>query len=390
MEWGSAMTVPILFDPLLPPPGIWDGVPDAERIYIEQMAQAGVPAMVSNVRTVWRALRSGGRVHPVTINDGEQGDSYVCLPHSAYILYGRQELDLVQVSGLMRALFRVVIAGADWLLRALSVNRIVHVDNWLLSTNLHGDWAGQDVAAIRTMLARAYPRHIIAIRSVDQWSCPSLYNSLVADRWLLMPSRQIWVTADLARDWQTRNSTRNDQRKVRALQRSGAVRLEDVEHMAECDAIRIADLYAQLYIGKYSPLNPVFTPRWIAMTHAAGLVQYRVARDGAGQIVAVSGALHRGDVLTPPVVGYDMARPVEDALYRIASLIFAGQAVERGARLNGSAGAAHFKRVRGARPEIEVSGFAIDHLPWPRRIGLRLVGAILNRMIVPFMQKMEL
>jgi hypothetical protein len=64
--------------------------------------------------------------------------------------------------------------------------------------------------------------------------------------------------------------------------------------------------------------------------------------------------------------------------------------VERGARLNGSAGAAHFKRVRGARPEIEVSGFAIDHLPWPRRIGLRLVGAILNRMIVPFMQKMEL
>ena len=175
------MTAPILFDPLHPPPGIWDGVPDAERSYIEQMAQAGVPAMVSNVRTVWRAIRSGGRVFPVTINDGEMGDSYVCLPHSAYILYGRQELDLVQVSGMMRAALRLVIAGADWLLRALSVNRIVHVDNWLLSTNLHGDWAGQDAPAIRTMLARAFPRHIIAIRSVDNWSCPALLASLKRD-----------------------------------------------------------------------------------------------------------------------------------------------------------------------------------------------------------------
>lgn len=384
------MTAPILFDPLHPPPGIWDGVPDAERSYIEQMAQAGVPAMVSNVRTVWRAIRSGGRVFPVTINDGEMGDSYVCLPHSAYILYGRQELDLVQVSGVMRAALRLVIAGADWLLRALSVNRIVHVDNWLLSTNLHGDWAGQDAPAIRTMLARAFPRHIIAIRSVDNWSCPALLASLKRDGWLLMPSRQIWVTADLARDWRPRNSTRNDLRKVAALEQSGAISVEDVGELVEGDAQRIADLYAQLYIGKYSPLNPVFTPRWIAMTHAVGLVHYRVARDAEGQIVAVSGALHRGDVLTPPVVGYDMDRPVDDALYRIASLIFAGQAVDRGARLNGSAGAAHFKRVRGGRPEIEVSGFAIDHLPWPRRAGLRLVAAILNRMIVPFMQKMEL
>ncbi|MFV3037673.1 hypothetical protein ACNI5A_31565, partial [Klebsiella pneumoniae] len=72
--------------------------------------------MITNVKTRWLALRSGDRVYPVTVNDGEHGGSYVCLPHSAYVLYARAELDIVDTGWLQPAL-RALIAAADHLLR---------------------------------------------------------------------------------------------------------------------------------------------------------------------------------------------------------------------------------------------------------------------------------
>ena len=114
--------------------------------------------------------------------------------------------------------------------------------------------------------------------------------------------------------------------------------LETLSEIAPADATRIADLYHQLYVGKYSPLNPVFTPAFVAMTHAAGMIRYRVARASDGAIMAVAGLFPRGDVATPPVVGYDMSRPRAEGLYRIASYLFGEDALARGVRLNGSAG----------------------------------------------------
>lgn len=375
---------PHLFDPAHAAPGDWpEGDSDARR-YLEGIAAAGIPAMVSNVRTQWRALRVGDRALPVTVNDGELGDSYVCLPHSAYALYARQELDLVDV-GPARPVYKLLIAAADRLLRAADINRILHVDNWLLSTNLHGDWDGAELPAIRTLLATQYPAHIVAIRSLDDWSCPALLDTAKNDGWLLMPSRQIWVT-DKMRDWRASRSAANDRRKVR---QSGLV-VDELAVLHPGDAMRIAELYRMLYLGKYSPLNPVFTAAWIEMTHASGTIVYRGARDAAGVLMAVSGTLVRGGIATTPVVGYDMTRPQSDGLYRIATVLLSQFAEAHDLRLNGSAGAADFKRHRGAHGVIEYSAFAIDHLPRGRRVLIRSLAWLLDRVAVPMMQRLEL
>src|SRR6202008_512912 len=107
-------------------------------------------------------------------------------------------------------------------------------------------------------------------------------------------------------------------------------------------------------------LNPAFTPAYIEMTHRAKIFQYRGLRDPDGVLSSVVGCFVRGGVLTTPIVGYDISRPREDALYRIASVLFAQIAQERGLKLNGSAGAADFKRCRGARGMIEYSAYFVD------------------------------
>lgn len=374
----------LLFNPMAAPAGAWPDGREMERRYIEAVARGGA-GMVANVRTRWLALRSGDRLYPVTVNDGEHGDSYVCLPHSAYVLYGRRELDLVDV-GRMKPVLRAGIGLVDVLLRLARINRIVHVDNWLLSTNLHGDWDGSDVPAVRAHLQACFPQHLVAIRSVDPWSSPALEAALRADGWLMLPSRQVWVVADPATAWRRRSPVGKDSRLLAA----SGLEVQDVRELRPGDAERIAHLYRMLYVDKYSGLNPVFTPAWIACTHEAGMVRYRVARDGEGIIQSVVGSLVRGDVLTPPVVGYDTDRPRAHGLYRIASYLFCEQAEKLGVRLNASAGAADFKRRRGAQPVIECTAVCVGHVaPW-RRWLLVAFAALLWKLVVPVMRERQL
>ncbi|MEM8724702.1 MAG: hypothetical protein AAGE86_04180 [Pseudomonadota bacterium] len=378
---------PDLFDPAEQPHKLAGVGPNSPRAaaYLRMLASREVSDLIPNVETKMLALQSGGRVFPVTVNDGVRGKSYVCEPYSAYILYARQELEIIGFRLLKWAMLPLIWLAAR-LLRIARINRIVHVDNWLLSTNLHGDWEGEDIPAIRALLRDQFPGHIIAIRSLDEWSCPRLLGAVQGNGWSLFPSRQIWVTDDLQSQWLPRNNAKEDHRKIK---RSG-LSVEDIDVMSDADATRIARLYHMLYVGKYSELNPVFSARWIQLTCENKLIRYRCARSEDGIIQAVAGSLVRGGILTPPVVGYDTAQPQSNGLYRIASWLFCDSALQAGLRLNGSAGASHFKRLRGARAVTEYSAYFIDHLPAYRRWILKLLAAILNRIAVPIMRRYQL
>ncbi|HEX8514149.1 MAG TPA: GNAT family N-acetyltransferase, partial [Allosphingosinicella sp.] len=333
-----------------------------------------------NVATRFWTLDVGGRTMPVTVDDGALGGSYVCSPHSAYVLYARAELDLLKV-GWSAYPSRAALAALDLVLKAARINRIVHLGNWLLSTNLHGGWRGEGVKAAREALAAAHPDHLLGIRSVDDWSSPGLREALIADGWILVPSRQVWVVDDLARDWRPRNEYGNDRRLVA---RSPLV-ISDIETVESAEADRIADLYAMLYVGKYSALNPILTPAFIQASAEFGMMSYRVARDPDGTIMAVAGMWQRGGVMTPPVVGYDTAHAKHEGLYRIASWLFMERAMQAGWRLHGSAGAAHFKRLRGARPVIEWNAYHAAHVASARRRSVEALALLLRRFVVPVM-----
>jgi hypothetical protein len=347
---------------------------------LREMTARGAAGMVSNVASRLSALDVAGRTMPVTVDDGALGGSYVSSPHSAYVLYARAELDLLGV-GWTAPFSRAALAGLDLVLKAARVNRIVHLGNWLLSTNLHDDWRGEGLKAAREALVEANPDHLLGIRSVDDWSSPGLSEALVADGWIMVPSRQIWVVDDLEREWTRRGDFANDRRLVA---RSPLI-LSDLAQVGADDARRIAHLYALLYVGKYSALNPIFTPAFIRASAGSGMLSYRVARDPDGAIMAVTGMWARGGVMTPPVVGYDTGRPKCDGLYRIASWMFMERALEAGWRLHGSAGAAHFKRMRGARGIIEWNAYHAAHLPAGRRMAVESLAALLTRFVVPVM-----
>lgn len=376
------MSVLELFDPREGPQSGWPAAAITERAYLETFATRGSRALIGNLRTQVLAIRTGERILPVTVNTSEYGDAYVCLPHTAYALYAKEELRLIDAGPWTPAL-GAIASGAGALMRAARVNCIVHVNNWMLSTNLHDGWRGEDISAIRAMLAERYPDHLIGVRSLTEWSDSALLARCREDGWDLLPARQIYVTDDLGAEWAPRRDSKRDM----ALAAHNRFEFDALETLRPGDAERIAELYALLYLDRYSALNPAFTSDYIKMTHRHHVFAYRGYRDGHGALVAIVGCWSRGGVLTTPIVGYDTTRPASDGLYRLCSFALVQMARENGLKLNGSAGAASFKRNRGARAVIEYTAYYTRHLSWRRRLALRAIDAALNKIALPIMQE---
>lgn len=350
--------------------------------YVAHLSAAGTPALVRNAVSRPFLLRSGPLDLPVTVDDGSLGHAYVSSPHSAYVLYARDEIALLGL-GHRRLVADAVLNTLGGLLRAMRLNRAVHLDNWLLSTNLHGNWDGTGLADMRHLLSARFPDHFAIIRSLDPWTCPALFDAVRRDGWTLLPARQIWVTDDLAASWLPRGQTRAD---AKALRRSGLQPEAPVE-LGPHDCERIADLYHQLYVGRYSAINPIFTPEFVRVSASIGLLTYLVARDSAGQIMVFSALRSTGGVGTVPLMGYDRTRPQSEGLYRIASYLAADAAMHRGLRFHGSAGAGEFKRNRGAHGVIEYMAVDGRHLSPARRAGLAVLATGLNAFMKPMLER---
>lgn len=379
------MTTLDLFDPKTGPRDGWPAAAEDDRRYLEAFAQSGSTALIANLRTTIMGLRSGDRIYPITINEAEYGDAYVCLPHTAYALYAKDELRIIK-AGMWTPVLGLVASGLGAVLRAARINRIVHVNNYMLSTNLHGGWTGADIDAIGALLSARFPKHIIAVRSLNAWSDAALLQRFQDAGWQMLPSRQIYVTDDLTTDWAPRRDTKRDQ----ALIAANTQRVDRLETLRPGDSERIAHLYALLYLQRYSTLNPAFTAEFVETTHRQSLLHYRGMRDENGALCAIVGCFVRGSVLTAPIVGYDTAQPEERGLYRMASVLYAQMAVERGLRLNGSAGAASFKRHRGAHAEIEYTAYLTKHLSPFRRGVISTLSAALNKIAAPMLAEQGL
>ena len=90
------------------------------------------------------------------------------------------------------------------------------------------------------------------------------------------------------------------------------------------------------------------------------------------------------------IVGYDTALPQKAGLYRLATACAYRACIEHGWRLNFSAGAAGFKRLRGGIPSIEYSAVHARHLPRRTRMAVASLSAGTCRIGVPLLRRYRL
>lgn len=340
-------------------------------------------AFVANLSTHVEMIGAADRRVPVTVNFAEPDNAWVCSPNTAYCAYAIEELQRLMPAPIAYPL-SMLCRGADAALRHARIDQAVTVNNWLLSTNLYPAFYGGVLDRWIADASARWPAHAIWFRSLNEAWTPDWLDALRIRGAILLPSRQVYLYSDIRRLARARSDLKTD---LKLLARTP---FEVCENIGTADYARCEQLYAMLYLQKYSRLNPAYRASFIEAWHRARLLRLTGFRGRDGVLQAIVGTFERDGVITAPLVGYDTSLPQRLGLYRLLMAAVLKYAMETGRRVNLSAGAAEFKRLRGGVPAIEYSAVLADHLPRERQRALRALGWLTTRIGVPIMTRFEL
>ncbi|TGP57156.1 GNAT family N-acetyltransferase [bacterium M00.F.Ca.ET.230.01.1.1] len=370
--------------------------PQADRVenrpakveaFVKLFNEMPVRDLIANLKTKVETFELSGRIFPLTLNDADDAPNcYICCPTSAYIDYAIDETRNFAAHPLLKRALKALIGACAPLVRASGLDRQAQVNNWLYSTNPVPLLDRPTVASLHAVLTARFPDRAIVIRSLNDIADPATIAALKAEGFRMLAARQIYIFADRS----AAPAMTRDIKRDRARLRTAPFERVGNGDFGEADYARAEQLYKMLYLDKYTPLNPHYTARYIAEMHRRGMISLEGLRRPGGELVAITGLFENGGTLTQPIVGYDTGLPVADGLYRMAMAMAQDHATARGLFFNMSAGAAGFKRRRGAVAAIEYNAVYAGHLPLRRRVAIRIMETVLARVGIPLLRRFEL
>lgn len=337
-----------------------------------------------NLRARVDRIVAGEVLFPVTVNDDEADNAWVCSPRVTYGDYAMEEA-VRYAPAAAAPLLRLAGRGLDGWLRRAGVDRAVAINNWLLSTNLYPALGALSLPRLLDESLARWPTHALWLRSLNEVEHGDWLSEVERLGFTLIPSRQVYLFRDVAALARDRHNLRIDLKLAsRQPYRAGDADIVDSDYG------RIAWLYRRLYLDKYSRCNPQYDEAFMRRWHRAGLLGFDGFRDERGELMCIAGQFRQGRTLTTPIVGYDTALPQRLGLYRLLTAMTFEQAIRGGFDINFSAGAAGFKRLRGGEPAIEYSAVYARHLPGATRRALAVLSAATRKLGVPIMRRFEL
>lgn len=365
----------------------WQELPDGIlKSYSALFAENKVSDLIKNVQTEYKILQvTENLFFPVSINDTEWNSSYVCSPYTAYVLYAQEELQRKIPNKWLQFPLLGLIKGISYLLRWANINKNVHINNYLLSTNPYPDWDGENITKITTFIQKQYPNHAIIFRSLNDMQHQTLLQAFQTNDYELIASRQVYMYTQNKESWWKHNNNKQDRRLMKNR------KLIYLNHEEMGDYLQESLLlYQKLYLEKYSMHNPQFTLRYFQSLHQSKSLIFQGYKDENNVLKSFSGLFIIEDTITSPLVGYDTDAPSKEALYIHAIQSIYDYKFQSGKMLNLSSGASLFKRLRGGKAAIEYSALYIAHLDFRRRSVIKILQFVSNKIGVPLMKKYEL
>jgi hypothetical protein len=364
----------------LPFPQTDDG--DYARRYLIPLMTEDPQKYIRNVfNTQLMAVKVGETVIPISVTDFHPDNTYTVSPYSHYVSYGGLEEVKHLGNPLAEAAVKALMKPVAWYFRQAELDKVVFVNNYLLSTNLYPSVNSDQLSALSEALIEWFPDRAIVFRSVDQRKNPHVYQTLDGLGYDLVLSRQVWYMDSVAA-----LKTRQCKEDLRVLRKNG-YSVVNGKDLSDDELHRAVHLYELLYLQKYSYYNPHFTFDFLKLARdTETLHMYGLKKDG--QLNGIMGFFVRNGAMTQPLFGYDTSLPLEEGLYRLLTLVTLQEGVKRGLLVHASGGVGKFKKVRGGESVTEYNAVFTKHLSFLRQSPWKLIGLV-SKAAIPYFRKMD-
>lgn len=362
---------------------LWPQTRDGQyaQTFLIPLIKQGVAHYIENVQTELCVLKVDEIVLPITINQAEYNNSYVCSPYSFFISYARQSLDVLSQAWLCH-LMDHVLKGLGKVLQQFHFNKVVIVNNWLYSTNLYPQLEPHQVRRIVEFLQHSFPDHAIVFRSIDPYTNPVCYHTLQQMECDYIATRQIFLIDPHATSLLESRIFKSD---IKLLKNSG-YELIGNQQLTERDIPRLLQLYRDLYIHKYSNLNPQFNENFLQLVLKHRLLNFKALKK-EGRIDGIVGYVERDKKMYCPFFGYDRQAAKDPSLYRLLSTVLMLEACEHHLFFHQSSGASMFKTIRKAKGCIEYTAVFYKHLKMQRHFPWLMLKNLYNSVGMIYMKR---
>ena len=362
----------------------------ADTLWLLTARARGTQHWVCNTDADAEAIRIGQHEYPVILNkDSTYSSSYVQSPRSTWLRYPYQEALRAMPPAfqwLAQPLLKLLLCPLSTLLSTSRLEHAVCPGNYLISTNLYPEWESGELGLLTEKLCTAYPQKPFMIRNICPDIHPALADELQQKGWLLLPSRLVYLCDPSDPAVWKHNHIRKDMK----LLDDGYTEHLQHEQLQPQDLPALRSLFRQLFIDKYSCLNPDFSDDFFSFCLETRFLELHALR-WQGRYAGVLGLYQHPDSgwITTPLIGYDTSLPKEAGIYRRLMALLLREARNKNLRLHYSSGAGHFKRARGGKPVMEYSAVYGAHLPAGPRLALQSVHKLLHQLAPSILKKAD-
>lgn len=343
------------------------------------LVKDGAAAYFHNIKTEMMVLKVDDLVLPITINDFESDNSYVCSFYNYYIGLGSINASTIK-NKLLRYLTTKFLMSLGIILKLGNIDKIVSVNNWLFSTNLYPKLNDSQILSIREFIQQKFPKHAIVFRSINKVDKNSPLNTLRNSKFHLIASRQIFLN-------DTKETTFFESRlfkgDLKLLKKTDYI-LDDLKN--DFESTKILSLYNEIYLDKYSKLNPQLNEKFVKLLIQHQIFNFKTLQKN-DRIDGVIGYYSAHGVMSSPFFGYNTKVPQQANLYRLLSTVLTLEAKNKKQLYNQSSGASFYKSIRKANPTIEYSAVYIKHLSLSSRFMWKTLKVVINTFGIHWMKK---
>ncbi|MBI1185135.1 hypothetical protein GC194_12745 [bacterium] len=333
------------------------------KVYLRPLVQNGTNIYATNTHCEVVLVTTDSQIIPVIVASGKKNQSYVVSMLGQYFNYSLEEIKKGDFPKSSKMLASVFFPLGRSIARLLGFEKVVFVNNWLFSSNLHSLLSDNELAELTKLLRSKYKKHAIAYRSVDEKGTPELQRNLLDLGYKGLSARLLYYL-----DFNETNikKKRPYQQDLKRWKKQDEYQSEILNELTDSHIDSILQYYSELYIQKHSIYNPAYTKLMIRNLFESKLLHFAAIVKG-DTLKAIQLIWLRNAVATTPFIGYDQSEPVENGLYRHLNVQLTQFAQQHKALLNMSSGAGKFKKQRGGIPIFEYNMLYIKHLPPHRK-----------------------